>query len=201
MPALVRGIISKHIGDFYCLNSFHSYGIEKKLKKHYNVCKNHDCSYAEILQEDNKILKYNHKEYSMKVPFVIYADLESLLVIIYPGKSSTTKINKNTPSDYSLFANFSFDLTKSKLDCYRGKDCMESFCINLKEYATKIINYEKKEMIALTDEENKSYKKQKVCDICKKEFTADDNDKNAFKLYHKVRDHCHYTGKYRGAFS
>ena len=78
---------------------------------------------------------------------------------------------------------------------------MESFCINLKEYATKIINYEKKEMIALTDEENKSYKKQKVCDICKKEFTADDNDKNAFKLYHKVRDHCHYTGKYRGAFS
>ena len=65
---------------------------------------------------------------------------------------------------------------------------MESFCINLKEYATKIINYEKKEMIALTDEENKSYKKQKVCDICKKGFTTDENDKNAFKLYHKVSE-------------
>ena len=65
---------------------------------------------------------------------------------------------------------------------------MESFCINLKEYATKIINYEKKEMIALTDEENKSYKKQKVCDICKKGFTTDENDTNAFKLYHKVSE-------------
>ena len=40
---------------------------------------------------------------------------------------------------------------------------MENFCKDLKEDATKIINYERKEMIALTDEENQSYKKQKVC--------------------------------------
>ena len=32
-----------------------------------------------------------------------------------------------------------------------------------------------------------------------KEFSTDENDKNTFKLYHKVRDHCHYTGKFRGA--
>ena len=49
-------------------------------------------------------------------------------------------------------------------------------------------------MIPLTDEENKSYKKQKVCYICKKEFSTDDN-----KKYQKVRDHSHYKGKYRGA--
>ena len=50
--------------------------------------------------------------------------------------------------------------------------------------------------IARTDEEDKSYKKQKVCYICKKEFRKDDDDS---KKYHKVRDHCHYTGKFRGA--
>ena len=49
-------------------------------------------------------------------------------------------------------------------------------------------------MIALTDEENKSYKKQKVCYICKKGFSTDDDNKK----YHKVRDHCHYTEYYRG---
>ena len=49
----------------------------------------------------------------------------------------------------------------------------------------------------LTDE-NKSYKKQKVCYVGKKEFSTNKNDKKAFKLYHKVLDHCHYTGKYRG---
>ena len=70
---------------------------------------------------------------------------------------------------------------------------------DLRDHAMKIINYEEKEMIPLTDKENKSYEKQKVCYICKKEFSTDENDKNAFKLYHKVRDHCHYTGKFRGA--
>ena len=50
-------------------------------------------------------------------------------------------------------------------------------------------------MILLTDEENNSYEKQKVCYICKKGFSTDDNNKK----YYKVRDHCHYTGKFRVA--
>ena len=54
-------------------------------------------------------------------------------------------------------------------------------------------------MIQITDEETKSYEKQKVCYICIKGFCTDKNDKNQFKLYHEVRDHCHYIGKFRGA--
>ena len=98
-----------------------------------------------------------------------------------------------------MFTNCSFDETKNKLDFYRGKDCMERFCKDLRDHAMKIINYKEKEMIPLTDKETKSYEKQKVCYICKKEFSTDENDKNAFKLYHEVRDHCHYTGNSRGA--
>ena len=57
----------------------------------------------------------------------------------------------------------------------------------------------KQEMILLSDEETESYEKQKVCYICKKEFITDKKDKKTFKLYHKLRDRCHYTGKFRGA--
>ena len=53
-------------------------------------------------------------------------------------------------------------------------------------------------MIPLTDEETKSYEKQKMCYICKKKFCIDENDKSKFKLNHKVKHHCHYTGKFRG---
>ena len=74
---------------------------------------------------------------------------------------------------------------------------MEMFCKDLKDHATEIINYEKKEMIPLTNEENESYKKQKVCYICKKELSAYDDDNN--ENYYKVRDHYHYTGKFREA--
>ena len=57
--------------------------------------------------KDNNI-KYNHGEKSMKLPFVIYADLEFLLEKMRtcqnnPNKSSNTKINKHTPSGSSLF--------------------------------------------------------------------------------------------------
>ena len=148
--------------------------------------------------KDNNIIKYNHGEKSTKVPFIIYADLECLLekmstCINNPNESSTTKINKHTPSGYSIFTSCSFDESKNKLNCYRGKDCMKKFCKDLKEHATRIINHEKKKIIPLTKEEKINYNDQKVCYICKKEFDTID------KKHHKVRDHCHYMGKYRGA--
>ena len=102
--------------------------------------------------DNNKILKYNHGEKSMRAPFVIYADLECLLEKMHscqnnPEKSYTEKKIKHTPSGYSLFTNCSFDETKNKLDCYKGEDCMERFCKDLREHAMKIINFEEKEMI------------------------------------------------------
>ena len=111
-----------------------------------------------------------------------------------PNKLSTTKINKHTPSGYSLFTHCSFDESKNKLNYYRGDDCMKKFCKDLREHATKIINYKEKKMIPLTTKEEIYYNKQKICYICKKEF--DNNDKKKKK---NVRDYCHFTGKYRGA--
>ena len=78
-----------------------------------------------------------------------------------PNKSSTTKINKHTPSGYSIFTNCSFDESKNKISYYREDDCMKKFCKDLREHSTKIINYEKKKMISLTTEEKVHYNKQK----------------------------------------
>ena len=174
LSALLRGIAGNNHGDFYCLNCFRPYTTENKLKKHKNACENHDY----IPEEENKILNYNHGEKSMRAPFVIYADLECLL-----EKMSHCHNNPEKSS------------TKNKLDYYRGKNCMEEFCKDLKEHATKIISNEKKEMIPLTREEEKISHRQKKCYICKKRFSTEDNNKN----HHKVKDHCHYAGKYRGA--
>ena len=80
-----------------------------------------------------------------------------------PEKSSTTTINEHKASCYSLFTNYSFDTTKNKLDCYRGKDCMERFCKDLKEHVTKTINYKKKEMMPLTSKERKLHSTQMTC--------------------------------------
>ena len=70
---------------------------------------------------------------------------------------------------------------------------MNKFCKDLRKHVTKIINYEKKKMIPLTAEEKIYHNKQKICYICKREFNNND------KKNYKVRNHCRYTGKYRGA--
>ena len=110
-----------------------------------------------------------------------------------PEELSTTKINKHTQSGYSFITHCSFDKTKNKLDYYRGEDCIKKFHKDLREHATKIIDYEKKKMIPLTIKEEVRHNKQTNFGICRKEFDTND------KKHYKVKDHCHYTGKYRGA--
>ena len=60
LSALLRGIISNHKDNFYCLNCFHSYTTKNKLEKRYDICKNQDCCYVEMPEKDSKILKYDH---------------------------------------------------------------------------------------------------------------------------------------------
>ena len=73
------------------------------------------------------MLKYNYGEKSIRVLFIIYADLECLLEKMNscqnnPEKSYTEKKTKHTSYGYSLFTNCSFNAAKNKLNCYRGKD-------------------------------------------------------------------------------
>ena len=62
----------------------------------------------------------------------------------------------------------------------------------------KIINYEENEILPITYEENKLYKEQEACHICKEKFCMDKDGKN-YKSKRKVKDHCYYTGKFTGA--
>ena len=198
LSGLLTGTTSDHNEDFYCLNCFHSYRTKNKLEAHKKICENRDYCRVEMPTNDNNIIKYNPGEKSIKLPFVVYANLECLLEKMStcynnPEESSTTKINKHISSGYSIFTHCSFDKSKSKLNYYRGEDCMTKFCKDLREHATKIINFEKKDMIHYQKKKNKIYTNQKVCYICKKEFDKSD------KKHYEVRDQCHYTGKYRGA--
>ena len=135
-------------------------------------------------------LKYNHGEKSLKVPFTIYVDLECLLIKQQscqnnPNESYTERKAMHEPCGYALSLVSLFDKTKNKYNFYRGRDCIKRFCSDLKELGTKIINYEQKEMIPLTDNENKYYEEQKECYICKREFYYNNNEKRECKLCKK----------------
>ena len=141
------------------------------------------------MPKKGSVLKDMPGKKSVMTPFVIYADLESIVEKISgcendPERSSTVKVNKHTTSGYSLFSHCLFNKTKNKLDYYRGKNCMGNFSLDLRDQAEKIINYEQTKIIALTKEERKRHRSQKVCYICKKVFSTDDNDNK----YHRTKD-------------
>ena len=158
-----------------------------------------------------KISKYNPGKKSLKAPFAIYLDLKCLLKKEQSRqnnleqsrqnnleKSYSEKKARHEPSDWAMPPKCSFDKAENELDYYRGRYCIDKLCKKLKEHAIKIINYIKKEMILLTDEENRPYEGQEICHICKKKFCMDEHDEN-YKNRRKVKDHCHYTGIFRGA--
>ena len=97
-----------------------------------------------------------------------------------------------------MFIRCSFNKKENKTNYYRGKDCIENLCKKLKESAMEIIDYEEKEIIPLTHDENNFYNEQEVCHICKEKFRMNKDDEN-YKHKIKVKDHCHNTGKFRGA--
>ena len=152
LSKLFRGIKSNNNGDFYCLGCLHSFRTDNKLKKHERLCNNHDYCHVEMPTRDNNTLKYNHGEKSLKVPWVIYADFECLLIKQQlcqnnPEESYTEKKSIHESCGYSIDLVSSFDSKQDKHSFYRGRDCSKKFCEDLKKHAIKIINFQEKDMI------------------------------------------------------
>ena len=85
----------------------------------------------------NKILKYNCGKKSLRAPYVLYFDLESLLIKQQscqnnPNKSYTERKAINEPCCYALNSVCSFDSGQNEQSFYRGRDCIKRFCRKLK---------------------------------------------------------------------
>ena len=146
------------------------------------------------------IAKFKNHLKSEKVPTIIYADFECLNKSIQtcvpdPESSYTKQYQKHEPISFYYYIkhiNKEFPLRK-----YIGENAAEVFVKMLEEDIKMINDIPMKNMI-FGEKERKQYEKENICWICKKEFD-DISNENGDKKYKKVRDHCHFTGKYRGA--
>ena len=119
ISGLLRGRTSSHNGEFYCLNCLHLYKTKSKLKKHEKLCKNHDFCNPKMPDVNKNIFESKPEKKSLKHAFVIYADLECLLLKMNtcnsnPNKSYTTVKALYKPSGYSLLTSCSFDKSENK---------------------------------------------------------------------------------------
>ena len=187
---------SKHKeAQHFCTNCLNGFESEIIRDENYEYCRSKDSVRVEMPTK-NPIVKYADGQYQFKVPFVIYADFESILVPVSgapnnPEMSSTRGINVHQPSGWCMYSKFAYGKVTNPLKQYRGRDCVSKFCETIMAEAKRL--YEsapKKPMDKLTKEQTVEFVTAKECHICFKKFSPKDR---------KVRDHCHYTGKYRGA--
>ena len=184
---------------FRCLNPFWSH---KSLEKHWEYCRNHEAVKINM-PEKGTILRFKHHERSDRVPFIIYADTEALIKEMHncdpnPQNSYTKKYQKHKPISFSYYIrSFDDNVYESKLRKYTGEDAMEKFVEWIEEDVKEIANIPDVEMIFGPDELNQ-FNDATKCWICNKEFD-DTADEKGYKKNEKVKDHCHYTGRFRGA--
>ena len=111
---------------------------ENRLKSPEKVCKNEDFCEIAVSSEKDNVLEFNQYMRSDKMPYIIYADIESLIKKIdgcsnNPESSSSAKIGGHIPCVYSMSTISAFDHIENKYTLYRGKDCMKTFCESLRE--------------------------------------------------------------------
>ena len=179
-----------------CLNCFNSFNSPDSLNKHKEYCYNNECVKINM-PPPGTFLRFKNFLHSEKAPFVIYADFESLIKPMDncdpdPNKSYTKKYQKHEPISFSYYILCSiYGVYKSILRKYtktkpEDADAMDVFIKWLEEDVKVIANIKEKEII-FTEEDRKQFNKASDCWICG-EYLGND----------RVRDHCHFTGRYRG---
>ena len=199
LSALLASQINRHKGTSnICLNCINGFKSEDSLNKHKEYCYNNECVNI-MMPPPNTFLKFEKFRFSERAPFVIYADFESFIKPMDscdpdPNKSYTKKYQKHKPSGFSYYIKSLYeDVKKSEKRTYiktkkEEPDAEDVFVKWLEEDVKEIANKKPKKMV-ITKEEEEQFDKASDCWICGEELK---NDK-------KVRDHCHYTGRYRGA--
>ena len=195
--------ISAHKGGthicYRCLNPFWSH---KSLEKHWEYCRNHEAVKINMPKEGT-ILRFKHHERSEKLPFIIYADTEALIKEMQncdpnPQNSYTKKYQKHEPISFSYYIkSFDDNVYESKLRKYTGEDAMEKFVEWIEDDVKDIANIPDVKII-FGPNELKQFNDATKCWICNEEFD-DTADEKGYRKNEKVKDHCHYTGRFRGA--
>lgn len=199
--ALIGSQLSKNTSKKWvcdgCL-TFHS--TESKLNHHLHYgCNKIKCI---LPTEENDILEFTHYHHKLEVPFVIYCDFEAILKPIHsctlnPVTSFTENILKHEPCSFAYYIKCSYNDSKSKFITYRGSDCGKIFINKIKQDLEIIYNElnKNRKMKKLSYTEKLNFNNSTQCHICDGDFNDNDDDDGNYK----VMDHCHLTGKFRGA--
>ena len=172
---------------YFCKRCLNSFPRVESLEKHKEICG--EFAAAKIELPGGKCF-FKNWERMMHIPVVVYADFESILKLCHEDN----KTHEHIPCGFcfhlvSPFLQMEPVLKRAENETNQlPQDFIRELISRVKQAH---LSLPKKEMIPLSSEEWKKFRESEVCWLCKGKFGE--------KTFSKVRDHCHYTGKFRGA--
>ena len=173
--------------NILCRNCFHVCSSLNSMRVHQQICMEHDP--AVIRMPTEKVVKFKNVPAESLLPYVIYFDMESLIVPVQTVRnkdsvSSTTIIEKHLPCSFCAVVVEKGNPKPSVVKLERGPEVMQSFLEFVEGMARNL--YEKKRQHTLyTGPPRPAKEFASECWICHEHF-ADNNT--------KVLDHCHWSG-------
>ncbi|XP_055316607.1 uncharacterized protein LOC129576103 [Sitodiplosis mosellana] len=201
LSRLISSQVSNHHGRHYfcdrCLNFFHQLN---KLEEHRANCNRQNVCGIEMPTKGDDIVKFTNIKNQVKAPFIIYADVEALLkkptepFCKQNDKKPVKTLAYQQHEVYSIGCYFkcSFDESQSFYKAKRGPDCIDWFVEELHQMSKSLATiFNNAVPLVMTLEDEEIFNKAEICHICEGCLA---NGKEP-----TVRDHCHFTGKFRGA--
>lgn len=185
---------------FLCKRCLNSFGRQDLLDDHKELCGQHE-EVKVVMPNEGSSVSFSNFHRKTDAPFYIIADFESRFEIFHtaqpnPNKSYTMKRQKHNPNGFSYFIKCTFDDKYDKLVEYRAKsedeDVPQRFVDELEKEVKSIYTSHPPKKMIFTESDRVKFDEADKCWICGGGF----DESNSAK---KVRDHCHFTGKFRGA--
>ena len=189
----------------YCCYGFHTNRNGKRnLAEHKVYCRPHGAQRTKYLPKDDNFIQFKDYEKMQKVPFCIYADFETInrvvdskSVLNYDENFDPINSGMERKTNHEV-SGFTFYTVSSHFApnrvTYRGPDADKVFLTKIDEEKKRILKIiDDIKPMHLSEKEENDFKHARTCHICRDEFS----EKHV--KGHKVRDHCHFTGEFRGA--
>ena len=196
LSRLLKSSNTKHkCKQHFCMNCLQGFRQESSRDQHQVYSKDNEFVRVEMPKQGSTV-EFKDGQNQFRVPFIMYADFESILEPMdpvelgSPSQPYTNEVNQPTPPGWCVYGKFAYGDVDNPLRTYRAKHCIETFCNYIKGEVRRLYHmFPELPMGPLAKKQWKKYKKATKCHICYKPFTQTNL---------KVRDHCHYTGLYRG---
>ena len=179
---------------YYCLGCLNGFNSQERLDEHIGTCREVNGTQKTMMpKRGSKVVFKNHRR-QLPVQFVIYADFESLLVPVDEKGGCLRKTQSHEMCSYGFKRVCYYDgKYDGEYKSYRGVGAIKRFLNNMLtevEECNRIIQTEFNKEVIMSVKDFDNYERAVECHICNGKFTEADK---------KVLDHCHVTGKFRGA--